>query len=158
VTEPEEYSDLKTKISRVRYVLDPGYHEALMVYTGWIEVPVASGPEKTKSYSINLSQVSDGPHLLVVSATAVCTKVPRYEVIVSDSDWVNFTFNTTRNTDSPSTAPQPNATPSPEPTPSPTPSTSLDSALPEFPSWIIFPSFITATLVAGIVYRRKRNR
>jgi cell division septation protein DedD len=61
---------------------------------------------------------------------------------------------------SPSPAPQSTATPSPQPQQSPTatPSPEPTPELPEFPSWIILPAFITATLVAGIVYRRKRSR
>ncbi len=169
VTEPEEYSELNTHITRVRYVLDPisqQLTENLIVYTNWVEVPVASGPEKTKLYSIPLSGVSDGSHRLIVSVTATCTEIPDWEMLASGGDRVDFTVNGTTNTTpltgdsssaSPATTPQPTPTPIPTPTPSPTPSPLSDSELPEFPSWFVIPPFIVATLVAGLVYRRKRR-
>jgi parallel beta-helix repeat protein len=122
VTEPEEYSELKTRISRVGYKLDPSPYESLMIHTGWTEVPIALGTEKTKFYSINISEISNGPHRLVVSVEALCTIIPRFGVIVDADEGVSFTTKTNKNTNSSSTSPsntsQPTATPSPEPTPS----------------------------------------
>jgi hypothetical protein len=73
-------------------------------------------------------------------------------------------------TPAPTSTPEPTPTPSPSPTQSPTPTPSPTSTptatpppeptpeVPEFPLWLVLPSFATATLVVGIVYRRKRNR
>jgi nitrous oxidase accessory protein len=129
VTEPEEYSELKTRISRVGYKLDPSPYESLMIHTGWTEVPIALGTEKTKFYSINISEISNGPHRLVVSVEALCTIIPRFGVIVDADEGVSFTTKTNKNTNSSSTSPsntsQPTATPSPTPQPTPTPNLTL---------------------------------
>jgi nitrous oxidase accessory protein len=175
VTEPEEYSEFNTAITRVRYVLDPisqQLTENFIVYTNWVEVPVASGPEKTKLYSIPFSVLSNGSHIVIVSVTATCTEIPGWEMIASGGDRVDFTVNEIANppstndlsSESPSTTPQPSLTPTPSPEPStaptlsPTPSPPSDTAPPEFPSWLVLPPFITATLVAGLAYRRKRHQ
>jgi nitrous oxidase accessory protein len=125
VTEPEEYSELKTRISCIRYALDPSPYSALLINANWIEVPIASGTEKTKLYSLHLSGISDGPHSLMVIVDALCTEIPRYGVVVSEDARVDFAVKTTENTDSSSSSTsntsQPTATPSPTPQPTPTP-------------------------------------
>ena len=175
VTEPEEYSEINTHITSVKYVLDPILQiitDNFMVYTNWVEVPVASGPEKTKLYSIPFSGVSNGSHIVIVSVTATCTEIPGWEMIASGGDRVDFTVNEIADSpstndlssESPSTTPQPSLTPTPSPEPStaptlsPTPSPPSDTAPPEFPSWLVLPPFITVTLVAGLAYRRKRHQ
>jgi putative intracellular protease/amidase len=50
-------------------------------------------------------------------------------------------------------SPSPSPTPIPSPSPSPTPT----PAIPEFASSLILPLFMMATLLAGLIYKRKRN-
>ncbi|MCW4029320.1 MAG: hypothetical protein NWE92_06705 [Candidatus Bathyarchaeota archaeon] len=70
ITESEQYANMEIKISKVEYVLDPKYDEHLMVFVGWISIPLASGSELTKNYSVNLSNIANGTHTLYVRGTA----------------------------------------------------------------------------------------
>lgn len=70
ITESERYADTEIKISKVEYVLDPKYDEHLMVFVGWISIPLASGSALTKNYSVNLSNIANGTHTLYVRGTA----------------------------------------------------------------------------------------
>ena len=137
VTEPEEYSELKTRISYIRYALDPSPYSALLMNANWIEVPIASGTEKTKLYSVRLSGISEGPHSVMLIVDALCTEVPRYGVVVSEDVRVYFDVKTTENSDlsslSTSNTSQPTATPSPTPQSTPTSNPTPSPAPPSIP-------------------------
>ena len=59
---------------------------------------------------------------------------------------------------SPSLTPTPSPSPSLSPSSSPTPSLTPSPSVPEFPSWIILPTILIASIMAVILLRRKKLR
>ncbi|MCW4029321.1 MAG: right-handed parallel beta-helix repeat-containing protein [Candidatus Bathyarchaeota archaeon] len=132
ITEDEQYASIDTKITKVEYVLDPVIHPVLMVYTGYIEVPIISGTELTKTYSLTLTNVADGNHTMYVRAVATETYFQGLEIIVSGAAGVNFVVNAGSSSGSnqgASASNQNSPQPTPKPTPTPTPTSSNGSSI-----------------------------
>ena len=92
------------------------------------------GPAYNNTYILSQITSSSGP-------------VYEYPIVVSDS-----VYFTVVEEPSSSLSPSPTVLPTTSPSPSPTPSPSI----PEFPTWIVIPLVLAATLL--IIYKRKGNR
>ena len=99
--------------------------------SSWIGYSIDNQANVTTQGNSTLAGLIDGQHTIVVYANDTAGNMGK-------SDTVFFTITT--------------PTPSPSPTPSLTPSPSI----PEFPTWIVFPLVLAATLL--IIYKRKGNR
>jgi hypothetical protein len=112
-------------------------------------------PDQIGTYALQLNYLGEsfaGGTIVYESATSAITTLN----VTQEPQPTPTPSPTPEPTPAPTSTPE--ATPTPSPSPTATPSPEPTPEIPEFPSWIILPSFITATLVAGLVYRRKRNR
>lgn len=98
--------------------------------------PYDDDPELTEfSHKLNLTGIPEGNHNITIHAT-------EYGIYWNSSTgWGPFGYNTFSITGSSSVSFTIDTTPKP--------------TLPEFPSFLILPSFIMATLVGGIVFKKK---
>jgi hypothetical protein len=144
VTEGAQYESSQTKITKVEYVLDPVFDWNLMVFVGWIAVPIVSGTELTQSYSLALPNVTEGNHTLRVRATASQQPSPGSSVNWYGGAAVHFTVNSTLNITI-----IPSSTPKTSPTPAP--------SVPES-SWLaVLPLLISLVSVAVAIKLRYRK-
>jgi hypothetical protein len=139
VTEGALYASSQTTITKVEYVLDPVFDWNLMVFVGWIEVPIVSGIQLTQSYSLTLPNVNEGNHTLRVRATASQQPSPGYSVNWYGGAAVHFTVNPTSNiTKIPSSTPKTSATPA--------------SSVPEF-SWLAILPLLVSLLSIAVIFK-----
>jgi hypothetical protein len=145
VTEGAQYASSQTTITKVEYVLDPVFDSHLMVFVGWIKVPIVSGIQLTQSYSLTLPNVTEGNHTLRVRATASQQPSPGSSVNWYGGASVHFTVNPTSNiTIIPSSTPKNSATPAP--------------SVPEISLLAILPLLVFLFSVAVIVKFRHRKK
>ncbi len=114
-----------------------GYHDGNGTRIGWFTPPFSP------SYS-TMMDVPDGNHLLWVVAILYFKGSTGLTVAEYLSQIVNFSVSTETPTSSISPSPSPTLSPSPSPT------------VPEFPSWLILPFLIAATVLGAILIIRSQ--
>ena len=100
-----------------------------------------------------LTSLTDGIHSITVYYGVLVNVGTPYEQIVYNTSWsATSQFYVITETPSPTLTPTLSSSPSPSPSIAPSPS------VPEFPSWIILPLVLVATLLTFVFVRRKTAR